>query len=173
MSADRIPGTESGAGVGPPARATTLFTPRMRLAIAALLFTGALSYFAFLAFRSATVYYLTVGELEQQGPTAEGRLVRVAGKLVDGSFVRAPEGLDVSFQIRDGEGNVLPIDYRGEVGQIFFNEHSEIILEGQYTSGRVFDAETLIVRCPSKYVSLQDEGQQAPYQTETYNASGL
>lgn len=154
------------------ARSTRLFSPRMRLAIAAVLFVGALSYFAFLAWRSATVYYLTVAELEQAGPTAEGRLVRVAGKLVDGSFERAPDGLDVSFSVSDEQGNVLPVAYRGEVGQIFFNEHSKLILEGQYTPERIFKTNTLIVQCPSKYVSLQDQGQQAPYQTETYQASG-
>ena len=154
------------------ARSTRLFSPRMRLAIAAVLFVGALSYFAFLAWRSATVYYLTVAELEQAGPTADGRLVRVAGKLVDGSFERAPDGLDVSFSVSDEQGNVLPVAYRGEVGQIFFNEHSKLILEGRYTPERIFKTNTLIVQCPSKYVSLQDQGEQAPYQTETYQASG-
>lgn len=156
----------------PPARSTRLFTPRTRLALAAFLFIGALSYFSFLAWRSATVYYLTVSELEQAGPTAEGRMVRVAGKLVDGSFVRAADGLNVTFSVSDDRGNVLPVAYRGEVGQIFFNEHSQLILEGRYTHERFFDTETLIVQCPSKYVSLQDEGQEAPYQTGTYEASG-
>lgn len=165
----------AGAGVPagtPAARSTRLFTPRTRLAIAALLFVGALSYFAFLAWRSATVYYMTVSELEQAGPTREGRLVRVAGKLVDGSFNRAQDGLNVSFRVSDDQGNVLPVAYRGEVGQIFFNEHSQLILEGQYTPDHVFRTETLIVSCPSKYVSLQEQGEQAPYQTETLKASG-
>ncbi|MBI2965519.1 MAG: cytochrome c maturation protein CcmE [Chloroflexi bacterium] len=160
------------AAPAPAARATRLFTPRTRLAIAALLFVGALSYFAFLAWRSATVYYMTVAELEQAGPTREGRLVRVAGKLVDGTFSRAADGRNVSFQVSDDQGNVLPVAYSGEVGQIFFNEHSELILEGQYTHEHIFNTETLIVSCPSKYESLQDQGKQPPYQTETYNASG-
>ncbi|MBI4306408.1 MAG: cytochrome c maturation protein CcmE [Chloroflexi bacterium] len=154
------------------ARSTTLLSPRVRLALAALLFVGALAYFAFLAFRSATVYYLTVGELEARGPTADGRLVRVAGKLVPGSFERSSDPLDVRFQLRDQSGHLLPVAYRGEVGQIFFNEHSEIILEGKYTDQRFFDTETLIVKCPSKYIALEESGQQAPYTTETYKASG-
>jgi cytochrome c-type biogenesis protein CcmE len=155
-----------------PARSSRLFSPRTRLAIAAFLFAGALAYFAFLAWRSATVYYLTVAELEQAGPTAEGRSVRVAGKLVDGSFTRAADGLNVSFSVTDEQGNVLPVSYRGEVGQIFFNEHSQLILEGQYTNDRRFHTERLIVQCPSKYEALQEAGGQAPYQTETYKAAG-
>lgn len=156
----------------PAARTTTLMSPRVRLTVAAVLFIGALAYFSFLAFRSATVYYLTVGELEQQGPTAEGRLVRVAGKLVNGSFERDRDGLDVSFQLKDERGNTLPVAYRGEVGQLFFNDHSELILEGRYSGDRIFHTETLIVRCPSKYVSLQDSGEEAPYQTEEFTATG-
>lgn len=140
--------------------------------LATLLFAGALAYFAFLAFRSATVYYLTVGELEAQGPTESGRLVRVAGKLVQGSFVRGDDPLDVNFDLRDELGNLLPVTYRGEVGQIFFNEYSEIILEGKYTGRRVFETETLIVKCPSKYIALEEGEQQAPYVTESYKASG-
>lgn len=155
-----------------PARSTRLLSPRTRLAIAALLFAAALGYFAFLAWRSATVYYLTVAELEQAGPTAEGRSVRVAGKLVGGSFVRAADGLDVTFSVSDEQGNVLPVSYRGEVGQIFFNEHSQLILEGSYTNDRRFHTQKLIVQCPSKYEALQDAGEQAPYQTETYRAAG-
>lgn len=144
----------------------------MRLALAAVLFAGALAYFAFLAFRSATVYYLTVGELEARGPTVEGRLVRVAGRLVPGSFARGEDPLDVKFQLRDEDGKALPVAYRGEVGQIFFNEHSEIILEGRYTDHRIFDTDTLIVKCPSKYIALEESGQQAPYTTEIYKAPG-
>ena len=38
--------------------------------------------------------------------------------------------------------------------------HSEIILQGSYGPGRVFEADTILVKCPSKYVSFQDELQQ-------------
>lgn len=168
------PATVAGPGASPDSgpKSTTLFSPRVRLALAAVLFASALAYFAFLAFRSATVYYLTVGELEARGPTADGRLVRVAGKLVPGSFERKADPLDVRFRLSDESGHVLPVNYRGEVGQIFFNEHSEIILEGKYTDQRFFDTETLIVKCPSKYIALEEGGQQAPYATETYKSSG-
>ena len=156
-----------------PQTAAPLLSPRLKLALFGALIVAVLAFFATMAFRSATVYYLTVSELGEQGVTADGRLVRVAGKLVKGSYERAPNGLDVSFQIRDEQGQVLPVGYVGEVGQLFFNDHSELILEGAYGSDGVFTTETLIVKCPTKYVNVQTDANEAageevtpPYQTE-------
>ena len=123
--------------------------------------------------------------MQEQGITGDGTLVRVAGKLVSESFERADNGLEVSFSIRDEEGQVLPVAYAGEVGQLFFNDHSELILEGAYGADGVFSTETLIVKCPTKYVNVQETvGQSsgndpfiADYDdsetiTEIYNANG-
>ncbi len=162
---------------GSAATYTTLLSPRAKLAIFAVLIVAVLAFFATQAIRSASVYYLTVGELEQTGPTDEGRSVRVAGKLVKESFERAPNGLDVSFKIKDESGGLLPVAYRGEVGQLFFNDHSELILEGRYGHDGVFSTDTLIVKCPTKYVNVQEEANEAaggwadaPYQTEVHTA---
>ena len=156
-----------------PQTAAPLLNPRLKLALFGALIVAVLAFFATMAFRSATVYYLTVSELGEQGVTADGRLGRVAGKLVKGSYERAPNGLDVSFQLRDEQGQVLPVGYVGEVGQLFFNDHSELILEGAYGSDGVFTTETLIVKCPTKYVNVQNDANEAaseeidpPYQTE-------
>ena len=39
------------------------------------------------------------------------------------------------------------------VPDLFFNQHSEIILEGSYGDDGVFYSESVIVKCPSKYVA--------------------
>ncbi len=137
------------------ASASTLLSPRTKLILFAVLIVAALGFFATQAFQNASVYYVTVDELQEQGITGDGTLVRVAGKLVSESFERADNGLEVSFSIRDEEGNLLPVAYSGEVGQLFFNDHSELILEGAYGADGVFSTETLIVKCPTKYVNVQ------------------
>ena len=138
------------------ASAGSLLSPRTKLILFGALIVAALGFFATQAFQNASVYYVTVSELEAQGITGDGTLVRVAGKLVTESFERADNGLDVSFSIRDEEGQVLPVAYAGEVGQIFFNDHSELILEGAYGADGIFSTETLIVKCPTKYVNVQE-----------------
>ena len=166
------------------ASAATLFSPRTKLIIFGVLIIAALGFFATQAFRNASVYYLTVNEIQEQGITGDGSLVRVAGKLVTESFERADTGFEVSFSIRDEDGGILPVEYSGEVGQLFFNDHSELILEGAYGEDGVFSTETLIVKCPTKYVNVQDtvdqasgEGFTADYDdpetiTEIYTANG-
>jgi cytochrome c-type biogenesis protein CcmE len=138
------------------ASASTLISPRARLILLGVLIVAVLGFFATMALRNASVYYVTVSELQAQGVADDGTLVRVAGKLVDDSFVRHENGLDVEFAIRDEEGEVLNVAYSGEIGQIFFNDHSELILEGAYGHDGVFSTEQLIVKCPTKYVNAQD-----------------
>ena len=153
---DQVAGPVVDGMADPKARTTTLFGPRVRLATFVLLIAAAITYFAVAAFNNATVYYMTVSELELQGATEEGRLVRVAGKLVENSFLRAENGLDVSFRLQDEEGSVLPVAFNGDVGQLFFNEYSTIVLEGAYGEDGIFGARKLIISCPSKYENQQD-----------------
>ena len=130
------------------------FYGRGRLIIGGVLFAGALVYFAFLAFQGSTVYYLTVDELQDRGSIAYGEQNRVSGKLVPGSFVRNGQGTLASFDLADEGGqHVLDTRFDGMVPDLFFNEHSEIIAEGRYTSEGVFHADQIIVKCPSKYAS--------------------
>ena len=124
----------------------------MKVFIGVAVLVVALGYFAFQAFQSATVYYLTVGELQEIGFTEEGRSVRVSGKLVQGSFERAPDSTLASFVITDGTQSLAAV-HDGVVPDLFFNEHSEIIMEGAYTPEGVFESHTVIVKCPSKYVA--------------------
>ncbi|MFP6679813.1 MAG: cytochrome c maturation protein CcmE [Dehalococcoidia bacterium] len=155
------------------ARATTLLTPRMKVAVALVLFAGALGYFVFTTFSNATVYYMSVSEIEAGGPTDPDTFVRISGKLVEESFVRQPNGLDAKFEIQDEAGDVLDVDYSGEIGQVFFNPHSVIDLEGRYSEEGVFVTEHLVIKCPSKFLTeaerdeLEGGNGSAPYQVIT------
>ena len=123
-----------------------------KLFIAVGLLIVALGYFAYTAFQGATVFYLTVGELlERQGEV--GETVRVNGKLVPDSFRRDSEGTVARFTLTDGQ-KVLPAVHDGILPGLFFNEHTEIVLEGHYGDDGVFQSQMVIVKCPSKYESL-------------------
>jgi cytochrome c-type biogenesis protein CcmE len=155
--------------------------PRSRLLFFGVLVTGAIVYFAVLAFQNATVSYASVDDVASDGPTAEGRTVGVSDKLVSGSYARSADGLVASFHLKDEDGSrTMPVQYSGEVGQVFFNEHSEIILKGALGADGVFSADTLTVRCPSKYlteqeraeIAAQDSGQPVPppYQPDYFES---
>jgi cytochrome c-type biogenesis protein CcmE len=129
---------------------------RGKLLIALVVLVGALGYFGFMAFEGATVYYYTVGEIQDIGPTPQGKAVRVSGKLMPETFHR-PEGSTIAeFALTDGDAQLLAM-HQGVLPDLFFNEHSEIILEGTYGPDGVFASENVIVKCPSKYVAIEDE----------------
>lgn len=132
---------------------------RGKLLIALVVLVGALGYFAFMAFEGATVYYYTVGEMNDIGQTPEGNMVRVSGKLVPETFLRGDGSTLAEFSLTDGSESLIA-NHIGVLPDLFFNDHSEIILEGSYGSDGVFQSENVIVKCPSKYIALDEEQEQ-------------
>ena len=132
------------------AQEATIFSNRGKLLVALVVLVGALGYLGYLAFDSATVYYYTVGEANELSGLAEGKSVRVGGKLVPDSFSRAEGSTLAYFELTDGDDTMLAF-HDGVFPDLFFNEHSEIILEGAPTPDGAFESHNIIVSCPSKY----------------------
>lgn len=112
------------------------------------------AYLGYLAFDSAKVYYYTVSEVKNSKEIQEDRIVRVNGKLVDDSFKRDAGSTIAYFSLTDGV-EILDAEHEGIIPELFFNEHSEIVLEG-YNRSDSFHTENIIVKCPSKYVAEAD-----------------
>ena len=140
---------------------------RNRLIILGLVVALAVVYMVYAAFPGNTRYFLTVSEFMGGEEFQDGRLLRVSGKLVPDSFQREGNGTLARFQIEDQEGSEegsaigsgphLDATYVGVMPDLFFNPHSEIILEGKYGSTGVFETDSILVKCPSKYQSLEVE----------------
>lgn len=128
--------------------------------VALIVLTVALGYFALMAFEGATVYYYTVAEMNDEGPSPEGKLIRVSGKLVADSFHRDDGSTLSEFSLTDGTETLIA-KHSGILPDLFFNDHSEIILEGSQDSQGVFHSENVIVKCPSKYVAQDENNEQS------------
>ncbi len=128
---------------------------RGRLALIGVVLLLAVVYLIYAAFPGSTSYYFTVDELEANSSAVDGKTVRVKGTLVPDSFVREDGGTMATFALTAGD-EVLPAVYNGVVPDLFFNEHSEIILQGGYSEGQTFHADTVSVLCPSKYQALEE-----------------
>ena len=119
-------------------------------------------YFVILAFDSSTVFYYKIDELSKANIKST-ETIRVVGTLVDNSFDREKDSTTAVFSIQSEDGtNMLTAHYEGVVPELFFNEQSEIVLEGnllEHTNMKVavFDAENIIVKCPSKYEEADAE----------------
>ena len=134
---------------------------RTRFLVLSAVVVLALAYMIYAAFPGNALYFLTVSEFNSNFEVQDGRLLRVSGKLVEGTFGRLENSIDSLFQITDNNGDssgiTLQASYTGVLPDLFFNPHSELILEGSYGTDRVFNANNILVKCPSKYVDLEDE----------------
>ena len=138
-----------------PLEEKSVLAHRGKLFIAIGVFVLALGYLGFTAFQGASAYYLTVGELVAKGDSAYDKNLRVNGKLIPVSFERDANGTLIHFSLTDGLETIDAV-YNGLVPDLLFNEHSEILLEGTYDSNALFDAQAIIVKCPSKYQAAEE-----------------
>jgi cytochrome c-type biogenesis protein CcmE len=114
----------------------------------------AVSYLIATGMTGNTSYYLTVAEAADAGTAGQTGLVRVKGKVREGSIERDPRTLRLSFALADGQQQIA-VSYHGLVPDLFA-EGREIIVEGRL-SPQGLVAESLLAGCPSKY-----EPQDAP-----------
>jgi cytochrome c-type biogenesis protein CcmE len=113
----------------------------------------ALAYLVYASLGSATVYYLTVREVQAKGPAAHGgQPLRVSGTVVPGSIAR--EGHQLRFAVADGSDSAarLSVVYAGIVPDIFA-EQIDVVVEGRYGGDEVFRATSLLTKCPSRFES--------------------
>jgi cytochrome c-type biogenesis protein CcmE len=134
---------------------------RIRLLILGVVVALAVAYMGYAAFPGNALYFLTVSEFVGGQDYQDGRIVRVSGKLVEGSFHREESSPVATFQLIDKDGtegsSILTATYTGVLPDLFFNPHSEIILQGKPGDNQVFQADTILVKCPSKYQALSEE----------------
>jgi len=80
--------------------------------------------------------------------------VQVAGGLVQGTTGYFDEKKELHFVIYDEGGSEMPVRYSG-VKPANFEEATQIVAVGEW-SGEAFQAEQLLVKCPSKYQGVDD-----------------
>ena len=127
----------------------------MRLAVGATVIAAGLITLATVSFRQNLVYYLSVGEFLDRHGDLPSRGYRVNGNVVAGSVVRATAGPGVTFTITDGR-RTMPVAYTRELPDTF-RDGTEVVIEGTADANGVFQARTLLAKCPSKYEKLGPE----------------
>jgi cytochrome c-type biogenesis protein CcmE len=105
------------------------------------------------SFSGTTSEYLTVAEIKALGPD-QTRDSRVAGAIVPDSVNWSTRDLHLTFEITDETGT-LAISYYGPQPDMLVDA-VEAVVVGKYDPGNaVFEAEELLMKCPSKYEEKQ------------------
>ncbi len=115
----------------------------------------AIGFLGYMGFMGAATYYYEVGELLARGSSIYGENVRVNGQVAPGSVEQEAQGRILRFTMIDVNGEEsLPVVYQGVVPDTF-KVGNEVVVEGQLNSTGVFQANTLMPTCPSRYVPVQ------------------
>lgn len=105
---------------------------------------------------STGAYYLTVSELNARGATVVGERVRVSGAVVEDSENWNAQEVTLRFAIHDESGAQLPIVFYGPRPDNFARA-AEAIIEGELLADGNFKADTLLLKCPSRYEEEPEE----------------
>ncbi len=129
----------------------------IKFVVAGLVIAAAIAFLAISSFQSNSMYYLTVPELKAQaqadGSAFFDKMVRVSGPLHKESIDWNAKTMTLKFHINDGN-NMFPVVYNGPVPDTMENGET-VVVEGKYTPEGVFNASTILVKCPSKYEPAQ------------------
>ena len=122
-----------------------------------MLFVGFLAFQMIQATITTGAYYMTVAEVQSKAADLAGQRIRVNGNVVAGSEDWNAQEITLKFSIADESGaGQLPIVFYGPRPDNFSRAASAII-EGKLQPDGSFLAETLLLKCPSRYEEEPEE----------------
>ncbi len=124
---------------------------QLKFLIGGLIIVATVGYLVYAAAHGSAAYYVTIGELTEQGTSA--RSVRVVGNVIGESIVWEARDQRLQFEITDGSG-LLPVSYHGSRPDMF-RDGAEVVVEGKLDPEGTFEARTMLLKCPSKYEEAQ------------------
>lgn len=101
------------------------------------------------SFSGSTSDYLSVAEVKGLG-VEQARDSRVAGAIVPDSVNYDTRELRLTFQIEDETGQ-LAVGYNGPQPDMLVDAVEAVAIGKYDTATQVFEAEELLMKCPSKY----------------------
>lgn len=107
------------------------------------------------SFKKSVTPYISFAEAR----TSSG-MVQVNGTLASKDYVLKQDEQFLRFKLKDSNAEVLDVVYRGIVPGNF-DQATSIVAIGRY-QGDHFEAEQLLVKCPSKYQAEAEKGGQHP-----------
>ena len=113
---------------------------------------------AFLAYGATSFKSELTPYVNFQEAMTSGHHVQVAGSLVEGSSRYDEASKTLRFTMADENGQRLEVEYDG-VKPGNFEDATQVVAIGAYRDG-VFRADQLLVKCPSKYQGIEENGPQ-------------
>jgi cytochrome c-type biogenesis protein CcmE len=111
---------------------------------------GAIVFLLMAATPGSSGVELTMKELLANQEEYKDNFVTVEGLLIEESIKWDADKIELKFDVKDNEGNIMHVIHNGTKPDNFA-EGVITILQGAPTKKNTFVAETVKTRCPSKY----------------------
>jgi cytochrome c-type biogenesis protein CcmE len=129
---------------------------RAKFMFGGLLILGTASFLAAKSTAATAQFYLTPHELAERlraDDSFRENGMKVGGRVVPGSIVRAPGNKEVRFVMRDTMSTSdarFTVVYKGIIPDTF-TDSVDVVVEGKLDAGNTFQATVLLAKCASRY----------------------
>ncbi|MFC1926387.1 cytochrome c maturation protein CcmE [Chloroflexota bacterium] len=122
---------------------------KKRYLIGGIILAVVAGYLLSLSFDRSLSYYVTVSELLNEKVDLYETNIRVAGKVADLPVTWDAQERNLSFTIVESD-QYLPVVYQGTQPD-GFKADADIVVDGKYYPDNIFQASSMLLKCPSKY----------------------
>ncbi len=126
---------------------------KVKIVIGVIVIMAAIVYIITSGLQKTMIPFLSVSEFVEQGRPLDR--LKLTGFVMDGTLVEAKDGLNVKFDLGEGD-EVVEVRYRGVTSDVF-GEGIDVVVEGSYLGEGYFKASSIITKCPSKYEERIEE----------------
>ena len=147
---------------------------RSKFIIGGLLILAAVVYLIVSSTQASAEYFMTIDELTTQGQSVVGRNLRVSGAVVGDSIKYDPQTLTLSFEVAHVPGSNQEVEAQGGLASVLhaavadpdrthirvvysgpkpdlLKDEAQAIMTGRIGADGVFQADELLLKCPTKY----------------------
>jgi len=158
---------------------------RAKFFIGGLLIVAAVVYLIVSSTQASAQYFLTIHELNAKGSEALDRELRISGAVIGDTIQYDVEKLELRFQVADIPGDNNEIEAQGGLAKVLHDavtdptrarinvvytgvkpdllrDEAQAIMTGHLGDDGVFQADELLLKCPTKYEdAVPEQAEQA------------
>jgi cytochrome c-type biogenesis protein CcmE len=147
---------------------------RPKFVVGGLLILAAVVYLIVTSTQNTAQFFLTVQELKERGDSIVGENVRVSGAVIGESIQYDAQKLELRFTVANVPGDQKDIDAQGGLAKVLYTAvndptaarmeviyngvkpdlmkgEAQAIMDGRIDENGVFHADTLLMKCPTRY----------------------
>ena len=132
---------------------------QLKFIVGGLIIAGVIAYLIISMIGSEGAYYREVSEVKAEHASLVDRKLRVSGLVENNTIAWNSKAFDLQFSILDqkGTGDKLRVHFHGVQPDNMNREGSVAIVEGRLREDGVLEADTLLLKCPSRYEEAPQE----------------